>query len=572
MLAPEDIFEQYSQDEVGYLKNPKIKKPGVKIPMTAAQVTEFGKCARSAEYFIENYMKTITLDDGITGIKLWNFQKKAIKTYQQERFVIFKCPRQQGKTTITVGFILWFVLFQKAKTVGVLAQKEKTALEILGRIKMAYEQLPMWIQQGVVEWNKQSIRLENDCRILAEATASGAIRGFTINLLYLDEFAHVPPNIAEDFFTAVYPTISSGKTSKIILTSTPNGLNLFYRFWMDAIKKDTDPKHWNGFHAISARWQDVPGRDQAWADQQKAILKGKYEQEIETEFLGSSGTLIDGRTLRNLAHINPIQDMLDNKFQMYEQPITGHLYVLSADPSKGTGLDYSTFSVFDVTTSPWRVVGKFRDNKTDELIFPNYIQQAAMFYNNAYVIIENNEMGALVAHNLVYELEYDNVFYSMADSNAEVTASQSGKAKVIGLKATKKSKMQGCQRLKTLIETQQLIVQDFDCISELSTFVLKKNGQYAAEETYHDDMVSNLWLFAWLTAQPVFKDVSDVNLRERLFDAQTSSLAEQMPPSPIIEDAKNQGRPMFDIWQGAVFIPADVDYNEALRILNGEDH
>jgi len=500
------VRQKEKENPYAFMNNPRLKKVGVKVPWTNEQVKEYMLCQADPTYFIEHYVKVITLDAGLTDIKLWDFQKEVIETYHNNRFVIFRCPRQAGKTTITVGYILHYVLFQEHKNVGILAQKEKTANEILNRIQIAYQHLPLFMQQGVEEWNKSSITLENGCRILCEATSSGAIRGFTLNFLYLDEFAHVPGNIAEDFFTSVFPTISSGKSSKIIMTSTPNGLNLFYKFWEDAMKEKKDPKNWNSFKAIEARWQDVPGRDQAWADQQLKILgERKFNQEVLCEFLGSSNTLISGKKLRELAFISPSKMLFDDRMSIYEEPLKDHSYVLSGDPSQGKGLDYSSFTIFDVTTAPWRVAAKFRDNTVDDTIFANYIYLAAQHYNNAYVIIENNDIGGTVLHQLISDLEYENCFFSMTGELQEVTVTQASKAKIPGVKTTKKVKTQGCVKLKTLIENDQIILNDFDIVSELSTFVLSKTKQYQAEEGYHDDTTSTLWLFAWLSAQPVFK-------------------------------------------------------------------
>jgi hypothetical protein len=428
------------------------------------------------------------------------------------------------------------------------------------------------MQQGIVGWNKTTIELENGCRILSESTSTGAIRGFTIHLLYLDEFAHVPSHIAEDFITSVYPTISSSKVAKIIITSTPLGLNLFYRFWMDAIKENSDAANWNGFTAIETTWQDVPGRDQKWADQQKKILgPRKYAQDIEAEFIGSSNTLIDGKKLRELAFIQPIGTYFTDTLAIYEAARAGASYALSADPATGQGLDYSAFSVFDITTSPYRVVAKFRDNKCDDLLFASFIQQTAVHYNNAYVIVENNDIGAMVLRNLITELDYDNCFYSMTEEHSELTVTQASRAKIPGVRTSKKVKTQGCLKLKTLVENNQIIITDFDMISELSTFILTKNKQYGAEDGYHDDTVSTLWLFAWLTQQPFFREISDLNLRSKLYEEREKQMAELMPPPIVVEGRSVRQIPKLEVMDGCVWIDATMSYEDALDILNGKD-
>jgi len=539
-------------DEIAFLSNPKLKKAGVPIEFTAEQIMEISKCAQDPIYFIEHYIKIVNLDEGLMQITLRDYQKDIIATYKDNRYVICKLPRQTGKTTCTTGYILWYVLFQQHKTVGVLAQKEKIANEILAKIKLAYENLPMFIQQGVLEWNKSTIAMENGCRIICETTSSGSIRGFMINLLYLDEFAHVPSNVADEFFTSVWPTISSGKTSQMIMTSTPNGMNMFYKFWQEAVKQKTKPEEWNGFVAKEVQYTAVPGRDEKWAAQERRILgERKFAQEVLCEFIGSSHTLISGKKLRELTTKDPIKVEMETRLKVYQDPIPNHAYVLSADPSEGKELDYHCFTIFDVTTDVWTIVAKFRDNEIDTLLFASSIYQAAIHYNNAYCIVENNSIGALVLKELVEELDYDNCFFSLA-YQGDQTVQQTAKAKIPGVKSTKRTKMQGCNKLKLLVETNQLLVEDFDMVEELSTFVLQKTGQYAAESGYNDDTVSTLWLFSWLTNQTVFKDITDLNLRKKLYAERLVRMEEQMPAMPVIESNAYRPVPMRkvgnDLW------------------------
>jgi hypothetical protein len=559
-------------EDYNFASNIRLKKVGVKVALTAAQVKEYKKCADDPVYFIEKYVKFMTLDKGITNVNLYDFQKDLINTYHDNRMVIVKCGRQLGKTSTTTGYLLHYILFNKDKTAAVLAQKEKVANEILSKIKMAYEYIPLWMQQGVVSWNATSIELENGCRILCESTSSGSIRGFTISLLYLDEFAHVPSHVAEDFFTAVYPTISSGKKSKIIITSTPFGLNMYYRFWMDALKEKKDPKNWNGFVPFQMHWSQVPGRNKNWAEQQKKILgEHKYAQDIEAEFLGSSNTLINGKTLRALAFVPELESMFEDSLKVYEKPIKRHTYVISADPSQGKGLDYSAFTVFDVTEAPYQVVARFRNNLTEDIMFANYIVTAAKHYNDAYLIVENNDIGALVLHHIIQEFDYDNLFYSYTDKGnfGELSAGQGVQAKVPGVRTTRKIKTQGCSKLKTIIENQQIILNDFDIISELSTFVLDKTKQYNAEEGYHDDTVSTLWIFAWLTAQPLFKEISDLNLRARLFAERERLAEESLPPVPVIQSNNYKPSPLsIDKSTGTIWINSEQSFDEAIEQLN----
>lgn len=567
--VPSWIQEQVNQD-FNYQSNPNLKKIGVQIALTQEQIDEYIKCSEDPIYFIEKYVYFMT-DEGLQLVKLYDFQKEQIKTYHENRKIIVKTSRQVGKTTVTVGYLLYYMLFNKEKTVGVLAQKEKVATEILSRFKRSYEKIPLWMQQGIVGWNATSVLLENGCRIISEATSTGALRSFTIHILYCDEFAHVPTYIADEFVSSIYPTLSSSKISKMIITSTPLGLNLFYKFWVDANKKDSHPEEWNGFVPLETSWWKVPGRTQEWANEQRRVLgERRYNQEILAEFLGSSNTLIDGKKLRELTFIQPSETLFANSMFVYERPKEGHSYTLSADPSEGKGLDYSAFTIFDITSAPYKVVAKYRDNQVEDIMFANYIKQAAEHYNNAYVIAENNAIGALVLHQLTYELDYDNIFYSFTNEHKEITVNQAASAKVPGIRTTQKLKTQGCLKLKTIIENDQVILNDFDIVSELSTFVLKNNARYAADDNYHDDMMTTLWLFAWLTAQPFFKDISDLNLRKRLFEERERQLVEALPIPPVIESPLYK-KPKFEVSDGVMWIPIDVGFDEAVRILQGED-
>lgn len=516
-----------------YLNNPRLKRAGQVVSLTQEQVDEYTKCALSPQYFIENYVKVVTIDHGLVPLKLYDCQKQIIDAFNSERRVLLKAGRQIGKTTTTMGYLLWFILFNEQKQVAILANKEATSKEILGRIKLAYENLPLWLQQGVVEWNKISIDLENGCKIIASSTSSSAIRGFTFALIYLDEFAFVPHNIADEFFTSVYPTISSGKTSKIIISSTPNGMNHFYKLCIESgIGYMQNGAKRNGFKLIEINWRQVPGRDQKWADEQRAILgENKFLQEMECEFLGSAGTLISNAALKSLAFVDSMKKMLDG-LEIYEEADPTHSYVLSADTARGTGQDYSAFTVIDVTQKPYKVVAKYRNNVISPMLFPNVIQQVGKHYNDAYLLIENNDLGAQVADILMHDLEYDNMFTSEEDKKGMTRVGQK-LTKKLGIKTTKTTKRIGCNALKSLIENQQLVVTDFNVIEELSTFVLKKNGSYEADDGANDDLVMCLVLFAWLTTQPFFRDLTDVDIRQRLFQEKIKQIEDMfiMPAS-----------------------------------------
>ena len=511
-----------------YLGNPKLKKVGVKLSITQAQIDEYIRCSQDPAYFMENYVKIITLDHGLQKISLYDFQKDAANVINDNRRVIIKAGRQVGKTTLVVGYILWYVLFNSDKLVAILANKAKTAREILNRVKIAYEELPHWIQQGVRTWNKGDIELENNSRVLADSTASSAIRGFSISFLYLDEFAFVPNNIAEEFFTSVYPTISSGTSSKILISSTPNGMNHFYKMWTEA----TEAK--NGFAYVEANWRQVPGRTEEWAMEQRKVLgEEKYFQEMECEFQGSAGTLISGPVLKALTFKNPTIKSGIIGLTIHQEPRLNRNYIISCDTARGKGLDYSAFVVIDVTDIPYKVVCTYKDNEISPIVYPSIIKKMGDYYNNAYVLVEINDNGQQVVESLFDDFEYENILCTIPDKRGVVLSwSSGGKRGDRGIRTTKSVKRLGCSLLKTLVESYKLEVEDFHIITELSTFINKHNS-YEADDGAHDDLVMCLVLFSWMTNQPFFADLSNVNIREKLYREQMSQIEDDMLPPPL---------------------------------------
>ena len=508
-----------------YLGNPNLKRINTQLSLTEDQVREYIKCSEDPIYFIENYVKIITLDKGFVQIKLYPFQKDAVKDINDNRRVIVKAGRQVGKTTMIVGYILWYVLFNEDKFVAILANKAPTAREILNRIKIAYEALPLWLQQGVKTWNKGDIELENNCRIMATSTASSAIRGYAISLLYLDEFAFVPSNIADEFFTSVYPTISSGTQSKILISSTPNGMNHFYRMWTEAVEGQS------GFKHIEANWRQVPGRDQAWADDQRRILKDeKFLQEMECEFMGSAGTLLSAAALKSLAFVKPMH-LSENGIKIYEQPQQGHNYVIIADTSRGKGLDYSACVVIDCAI-PYKLVATYKDNNISPLVYPSIIKKMGDYYNQAYALVEINDNGQQVVDSLFEDYEYENILSTVEIKNKIALTWGYGNKSNRGVRTTKSVKRLGCSIVKSLIEQQKLLIQDFDTIAELSTFI-SKGASFEAEEGSHDDLVMCLVLFAWMTNQAFFADLTNTNLKERLYEDQMKQIEEDALPLPM---------------------------------------
>lgn len=515
-----------------YLGNIKLKRVGQVFSMTEDQVNEFIKCSQDPVYFAEKYTKIITLDHGLQTIKLYPFQREAVKKIAHDRRVIIKAGRQVGKTTMVVATLLWYIIFNEDKTVAILANKAKTAREILARLKIAYEELPLWLQQGVKVWNKGDIELENNSRVLADSTASTAIRGFSISFLYLDEFAFVPNNIAEEFFSAVYPTITSGTTSKILISSTPNGMNHFYSMWNESVNGK------NGFTPIEASWREVPGRTQEWAEEQRRVLgDDKYLQEMECEFQGSSGTLISGFVLKSLTFRKPEIDATVPGLSIHERPMEGRVYALVADTAHGKGLDYSAFVIVDIASVPYRVVAKYMNNSIPPVVFPSIIQKLGKYYNDAYVLIENNDIGSQVLQSLFDDFEYENLLSSiLIKKQLTLSWSVGNKRGERGVRTTRATKRIGCQLLKGLVEAYKLKIEDFDIIMQLSTFI-NKGENFQAEDGSHDDLVMCLVLFAWMTNQKFFSDMCNANIRRKLYEQQMQALEDEMLPSPLPGDA-----------------------------------
>jgi hypothetical protein len=513
----------------GYLGNARLKRTGTELSYTQEQVEEILKCTEDPVYFIKKYVKIVNVDRGLIPFDMWNFQEDMVRTFHENRFTIAKMPRQVGKTTTTVGYMLWAAIFNEEYTIGILANKGQLARDILGRIQKAYEYLPHWLQQGIMTWNKGSLELENGSKIFAYATSAAGVRGGTYNLIFLDEFAFVPHNMAVEFFTSTYPVISSGQTSKVIIVSTPNGLNLFYKMWTDAIEKRSTYK------TLEVHWSQVPGRTPAWKEETiRNTSEEQFRQEFDGEFIGSSATLISGAKLRSLAFHEPIR--MEENFHIYEEPIPGHLYIATVDCSEGVNLDYSTINVLDATQAPYKQVARYRNNKLPLLFFPTVIYSVAKRYNEAFVLVETNNIGQQVVDILHYDLEYENI-YKTEQHHIKGQSISSGfkRSTSFGIKTTKSVKKIGCANLKTLVENDKLIINDFDTINEMNTFVRVRDS-YAAEEGSNDDIVMGLVLFSWLTAQSFFKDSTNIDIRKMMLDEQNMLIDETMTPFGFIEN------------------------------------
>ena len=519
--------------EDGYLGNSKLKKININLPYTKEQVLEIAKCTQDPVYFIRNYVKIVNVDQGLIPFNMWDFQEEMINSFHGNRFTIAKMPRQVGKTTTTVGYMLWAALFNEEYIIGILANKGQLARDILGRIQKAYENLPAWLQQGIIVWNKGSLELENGSKIFAYATSAAGVRGGTYNLIFLDEFAFVPHNMAVEFFTSTYPVISSGQTSKVIIVSTPNGLNLFYKMWTDAIEKRST------YQPMEVHWSQVPGRDETWKQETiRNTSEEQFRQEFEGEFIGSSATLISGSKLRSLAFYDPLE--IEEDLYIYEKPKPNHLYIATVDCSEGVNQDYSTINVIDATQAPYKQVAKYRNNKLPLLFFPTVIYSIAKKYNEAFVLVETNNIGQQVVDILHYDLEYENI-YKTEQHHIKGQSISSGfkRSTTFGIKTTKSVKKIGCANLKTLVESDKLIVNDFDTIAEMNTFVRVRDS-YAAEEGSHDDIVMGLVLFAWLTAQTFFKDSTNIDIRRLMLAEQNMLIDESITPFGFIDDGQQE--------------------------------
>lgn len=513
----------------GYLGNVHLKKSSTPIEWTQDLLQEYVKCSKDPVYFAKKYIKIVHVDKGLIPFEMYDYQAEIVEKITNNRRVAVLTARQSGKTTTAVAVILHYILFNEHKTVAILANKGDSAREVLGRIQLAYEALPQWLQQGVEEWNKGNITLENGCKIYAGTTSSSAIRGKSISFLYLDEVAFIDGY--DEFFASVYPTISSGESTKLLMTSTPNGLNHFWKTCKGA-EEGT-----NGYQFVKVMWYDVPGRDEKWRQETIAALdhdEEKFAQEYACEFQGSSGTLISGQKLKELSHSNPIAQA--QGLYQYEKPIANHIYSIIVDVSRGKGLDYSAFSVIDITQMPYKQVCTFKDNFIGPVDYAATIYRVSKMYNEAYALIEINDIGSQVSDVLFMDYGYENVIFTEnGGRNGKRVSGGFGKNVDRGIRTTKSVKSVGCSILKMLIEQNQLIIPDFGTIQELSRFS-KRGNSYEAESGSHDDLVMTLVLFSWLTDQTYFRDLTDINTLIKLREKTESEIDEDLLPFGFVDD------------------------------------
>ena len=518
-----------------YLGNPNLKKVNTRIEFTEQDIKEFLKCKNDPVYFAKKFVQIVNVDRGLIPFDMYPFQTKLINNFHNNRFNICKMPRQTGKSTTVISYLLHYLLFNDSVNIGILANKAATARELLGRLQTAYENVPKWMQQGVLSWNRGSLELENGSKILAASTSASAVRGMSFNILFLDEFAFVPNHIADSFFASVYPTITSGKSTKVIMVSTPHGMNHFYRYWHDAERGK------NEYIATEVHWSEVPGRDEVWKKQTISnTSEAQFKVEFECEFLGSVDTLIAPSKLRALVYENPKTSSAG--LDVHEDPISKHDYVVTVDVARGVEKDYSAFVVVDITEFPHRVVAKYRNNDIKPMLFPNVIYDIAKSYNEAFILCEVNDVGDQVAAIINYDLEYENLLMCSMRGRAGQVVGQgfSGKKTQLGVKMSKTVKKVGSLNLKTIIESDKLTFCDYEILSELTTFI-QKNNSFEAEDGCNDDLAMCLVIYAWLVAQDYFKELTDQDVRKRLYEEQKNQIDQDMAPFGFMSDGLDSG-------------------------------
>lgn len=509
-----------------YNGNKKLKQIGQEIAWTPETIEEYRKCKEDVLYFAKNYFKIATLDHGLVLFDPYPFQEEILKMCYDERFIIGKVGRQMGKSTVFSCWILHYVLFNENVSVGVLSNKMKSAKDFMKRIQQGFEELPMWLQQGVKAWNKMDIELENGSRVSCEATTENSGRGGSYNVILLDEFAFVKPSVAEDFMASIYPTISSsteGK-SKLFIISTPKGMNHYYDIWNAAVKKQ------NNFIPLDVSYKDVPGRDEKWAeDQLKVLGKVRFEQEVNCSFIGSSHTLIDGDCLKHLSKEDPIA--IKPNLLIYHHPVPGNRYMITVDPAEGNQGDYTVMTIFDISKLPYKIAGIWRSNTISTLQVPMILYSIAKHYNEAWIFGEIN-FGVDIINSMIYDFEYENIL-KISDTKGshfgrQVLAHPGEYSKKVGVKMSAGVKRLGCATLKNIIENRHIEIVDETLINELRRFVNVKNSYQA--ETGHDDIVMSLVLFAWATTQAAFKEFTKTDVERKIDQEHLAKNADEIIP------------------------------------------
>jgi hypothetical protein len=520
----------------GYLGNPNVKRDGIEQNFTKDEVTEYAKCMQDPAYFARKYIKVISLDEGLVPFDLYPYQEKMFKHFRDNRFSIILACRQSGKSISSVGYLLWYACFHPEKTIAILANKGATAREMLARITLMLENLPFFLQPGCKALNKGSVEFSNNSRIIAAATSGSSIRGLSVNLLFLDEFAFVDDDAR--FYTSTYPVIAAGTSTQVIITSTANGLgNVYHKLYEGAVQGTNEFKHFR------VDWWDVPGRNEEWKRQTISNTSQlQFDQEFGNTFVGTGNTLISPDVLLGLISKDPIK--YTSNTRIYKDSVPGHEYMMFVDVAKGRGQDYSTFNIIDVSSRPFEQVAVFQDNNISPLLYPDVIYKYANMYNQAYVIIESNDQGAVVCNGLYYDLEYENVYVeSMIKANS------------IGVTMTRKVKRIGCSNIKDLIEQNKIAIYDSETIIELSTFE-SRGSSYEASNGNHDDLVMNLVMFAWFTTNQFFNELTDIDVKKMLYSERVRAMEDDIVPVGILDVEEDNSKYTVEdglVWEAVEF-------------------
>lgn len=477
-----------------------------KRSLNTIQKLEYIKCSIDIIYFIEKYIKIIHVDKGIVPFKLYPFQKDMINMYNDNRFSISVTARQMGKTQTTAAFIAHFMLFSNSKEVAILANKQTQAKEILERIRDSYEKLPYMFKSGTKVYNKNMLKFDNGCTVGAYASDAASIRGRSIALVYIDEAAFI--NNDYEFYESTFPVLTSGKETKMIMTSTPKGTRgMFYDTW---IKSDPELPTNNGFARKMVKWYEHPDRDDEWRDDVMGKLsRDQFEQEYCGSFQGSVDSLLPTHVAEKLVIAEPIES--GAMFRRYAMPEPNHKYFMTVDTARGLGKDYSVIHVFDVTKIPYEEVYIHQSNTISPMVYAGFVDRVGKEYNYADVLIELNDIGESIATDLYYNYEYENVLYVHKENGTQVLG-YSGPSSLLGIKTSTVTKSIGCSSIVTLIDKNKLIIKDASTIDEFGNFIAKGKS-YEAASGAHDDLVMTCVIFAWATTQTYFIDNFKVDVR-----------------------------------------------------------
>jgi hypothetical protein len=496
--------------------NKNLRAAGSIHNYTHEELLELAKCKNNPIYFINNYCKVAKGGVGLVNLKLFDYQYPMLESFIEHDKSIVVAPRQCGKSTTFAAYALWCILFKQSYTVAILANKLSVAKEILDRVQNMFLNVPRFLQQGVLSFSKTSMELENKSKIFVSTTSASGIRGFAIDLVFLDEFAHIQDHIANDFFTSTYPTISA-TGGKLIIVSTPKGMNHFHKMWKEAISARS------GFNPVFVNYRDIPLYNKKWAEATKKDIGAvRFAQEYECDFLGSVNTLISPTTIQNMTHDNPITTD-NNGISIYEEPIAGQSYLITCDTSEGVGGDNTAFLVFDVTDYPITVVAKFASNIISPFLLPRVLYEVGAKYNYASILVESNNLGKQVVNDLYMELEYPNLI------------GESFHSPTYGVRTTKSTKAIGCATFKDLCETQRLLVIDHDIIEEISNFVKHKTS-YAASEGHKDDLVMCCVLMSWFASTEQWDTIRNSTFRKEIYEARQKQMEEMLMPFGIISN------------------------------------